>query len=86
MFLQDTYLPRKSLANLKKYHYQGQDDSILSKLVYKRFWSWVEDYIPMWLAPNVITFSGFGLAALCYVLLMAYTPLMDEAAPSWVYI
>lgn len=98
-FFEDAYLPRRHLQHLDNYKYHGVDHSILSRLVYKRFWNWVVEFIPKWVAypscvlmylcpgsPNVITLMGFLLSFGIYALLMLYTPMMDKAAPSWVYI
>jgi ethanolaminephosphotransferase len=86
MLFQETYLPAEYLPNLKKYHYCGQDNSILSAIFFTRMWNVIVDYLPMNLAPNMITFIGFSLSLGCYLLLMLFTPLMDTAAPSWVYL
>jgi ethanolaminephosphotransferase len=86
MLFQETYLPSGFLPNLKKYHYSGKDDSFLSNMVFNNFWNVAVNYLPMNLAPNMITLIGFSLSLGCYLLLMIFTPLMDKPAPSWVYI
>ena len=86
MLFQETYLPAEYLPNLKKYHYSGKDNSILSALFFNKMWNIAVNYLPMNLAPNMITLIGFSLSLGCYLLLMLFTPLMDKAAPSWVYL
>jgi ethanolaminephosphotransferase len=39
----------------------------------------------MWMAPNLITLSGFGFVILNILTLLWYTPTLDQDCPRWVY-
>ena len=43
----------------KGYKYNGTDDSICVKLFLRKFWNWCIEFVPLNIAPNVITFVGF---------------------------
>lgn len=48
--------------NLKGYKYCGPELSLFERLFLKQFWQWfLDNIVPLWLAPNAITFSGFLL-------------------------
>jgi phosphatidylglycerophosphate synthase len=51
-------LHQQEIECAKNYRYNGVDDSILGKLVMRHFWTWLIDFCPMWIAPNVITLLG----------------------------
>lgn len=42
----------KDLKHLHQYKYSGVDLSIMSKLFLNRYWSWLIELFPMWMAYN----------------------------------
>lgn len=74
------------LPNLKKYKYSGADFSLLSRHVLQRYWNFVVSLVPMTVAPNRITFTGFLVGMSSTVLLLVYYFFSTGAAeyPSWV--
>lgn len=50
------------LNGLKSHEYRSQGESILETLVLKRFWRWLVAFLPLSIAPNTITFTGFIIA------------------------
>lgn len=50
------------LNGLKNHEYRSQGSSILESLVLKRFWKWLVTFLPDYIAPNLITFTGFVIA------------------------
>jgi len=53
------YISQQGLRNLAGYAYHGEDLSILRRLFLNRFWNWLTTWYPLWLAPNLITFTSF---------------------------
>ena len=53
------YIEEKYINNLLNYKYRGGDISILNIYVINPFCNFIVNYFPKWLAPNVITISGF---------------------------
>lgn len=51
-------------------------------------WNWVvENWFPLWLAPNLVTLSGLMFIIASYILLAVYAPDLDgRDAPNWVHL
>ena len=50
------------LQGLKIHEYRSQGSSLLESLALKRFWRWLVSFLPLSVAPNIITFTGFIIA------------------------
>ena len=50
------------LRNIGKHKYTGGAYTPLDRLYYRLWWDPVLELIPLWVAPNVITFVGFLIA------------------------
>lgn len=68
------YLSKEIISGFDNYKYSSLDTSPISKYVMHPFWNWLVQFYPIWLAPNLITQAGFGLLALCALLLSIYDP------------
>ncbi|KAI4945253.1 hypothetical protein J4E86_009139 [Alternaria arbusti] len=80
------YIRQDKLPKLREYKYSGVDHSLLSQYVLKPFYSHVViKCFPMWMAPNLITLSGFGFIIVNFLTLLWYTPTLDQDCPPWVY-
>ena len=86
------YVSPEQLASFDKYKYSAVDSNPLSLYVMHPFWNTVVKVFPTWLAPILISFSGFLLVVFNF-LLMAYVDpdLYASAAghkhvPDWVWI
>ncbi|KAI2639288.1 Choline/ethanolaminephosphotransferase [Xylaria nigripes] len=80
------YVRQDFLPNLKKYKYSGVDHSLTSKYILKPFYTNVViKCFPMWMAPNLITLSGFMFIVANLLTLLWYTPTLDQDCPPWVY-
>uniref|UniRef100_A0A182WFG7 Uncharacterized protein n=1 Tax=Anopheles minimus TaxID=112268 RepID=A0A182WFG7_9DIPT len=86
------YLNDAHLKGFEKYKYNCVDTSILSVYVMHPFWNKVVLYCPRWIAPNLLTFSGFLLTVVNFFLIAYYdydfraatkTPI---PVPDWVWI
>ncbi|KAG9240163.1 sn-1,2-diacylglycerol cholinephosphotransferas-like protein [Calycina marina] len=80
------YVRQDQLPNLKQYKYNGVDHSLLSRHLLKPFYTnFVIKCFPMWMAPNLITLTGFGFVILNLMTLLWYNPTLDQDCPPWVY-
>jgi ethanolaminephosphotransferase len=80
------YVRQEFLPNLKLYKYNSVDHSLTSKYILKPFYTNVViKCFPMWMAPNLITLSGFMFIVANFFTLLWYTPTLDQDCPSWVY-
>jgi len=79
------YLSSQGSKNVLHYKYKGSDNSILYKLVLNPTYEVVINYIPLWLAPNLITLIGFFTVVFNHLVMAYYCPDLKTIAPSWVY-
>ncbi|XP_046914023.1 ethanolaminephosphotransferase 1 isoform X2 [Dermatophagoides farinae] len=89
------YLNHNHLKGFENYVYNSKDTSPLSKYVMHPFWNVVVKLVPMWIAPNVLTFVGFLMTAGNGLLLSIYDPEFYASSdsypqfppiPDWVWI
>lgn len=80
------YVRQDQLPNLKQYKYSSVDHSLVSKYILKPFYTnFVIKCFPMWMAPNLITLTGFGFVVINMITLLWYCPGLDQDCPPWVY-
>ena len=66
--------------------YISPNKSIMERLFLSAFWQGLAEYYPDWLAPNVITLTGFVVVLIPWVLLVQMDPHVDGGeTPSWWY-
>ena len=81
------YIEGQYIDNLIGYKYSGGDKSILCRCVINPFCNWLVNYLPKWLAPNVITISGFFFNLFNLILTSYYSGMKGgDPIPSWVCI
>ncbi|KAJ0175668.1 hypothetical protein K1T71_008827 [Dendrolimus kikuchii] len=88
------FLSQDQLKGFEKYKYNSIDTSVLSNYLMHPFWNWCVQFCPVWIAPNLLTFTGFLLTVLNFLLFSYYDAgfhaLTDENVtrdyiPSWVW-
>ncbi|KAK3927794.1 Ethanolaminephosphotransferase 1 [Frankliniella fusca] len=88
------YLSPQQLAGFETYKYSSIDSSPIGKYITHPFWNFVVKFCPTWIAPNVLTFSGFLLIVLNFVMFAYYDPNFnassinkpDAPIPRWVFL
>ena len=81
------YIEDQYIDNLINYKYSGGDKSILYRCLINPFCNWFVNYLPKWLAPNVITVSGFFFNLFNLILTTYYSGWRGgDPIPSWVCI
>jgi hypothetical protein len=78
-------IPPQDLANLKNYKYAAVDYSLVSKYLLKPYWNWLLGYMPMWLAPNMITLIGLMFVLVNCGLVAIFDGALDGIGPPWLY-
>jgi ethanolaminephosphotransferase len=68
------YLSEKIKKGFERYKYNCRDTSPLSNYVMHPFWNWAVQYLPLWLAPNLMTLLGFLCTVLTFCVLAYYDP------------
>lgn len=80
------YVRQSELPQLRNYKYSSIDRSLVSKYILKPFYTnFVIKLFPMWMAPNLITLTGFLFVVGNVLTLLWYNPTLDQDCPSWVY-
>ena len=77
------YIQKEYYDNIINYKYRSTDSSITYKYVISPLCNRLVKLFPKWVAPNLITVSGFFLN-LCYFIVTAYyTKLKGGVVPPW---
>ncbi|XP_057500511.1 choline/ethanolaminephosphotransferase 1-like [Actinidia eriantha] len=79
------YIGSHGVAALHRYKYSGVDHSYVAKYVLQPFWSRFVNFFPLWMAPNMITLTGFMFLVISASLGYMYSPRLDSAPPRWVH-
>jgi len=83
MILQETnILTERELKKLKEHQYSSTCSSLLDPLMQK-FWNWFVTFVPLWVAPNLITIVGLAINIVTSLVLVWYCPTATEMAPWW---
>lgn len=73
----------EDVDNAKKYKYNGTDKSIFAKLFLRRWWDFCINYIPMTIAPNLITLIGFLAEVFSFIVSMFTSKMLAQPIPRW---
>eukprot|EP01087_Luapelamoeba_hula_P002900 TRINITY_DN1270_c1_g1_i1.p1 TRINITY_DN1270_c1_g1~~TRINITY_DN1270_c1_g1_i1.p1 ORF type:complete len:414 (-),score=66.90 TRINITY_DN1270_c1_g1_i1:52-1182(-) len=80
------YIPKQGLVALKSYKYSGSDKSIIAKYIGQPFWEWVVTFVPLTMAPNMVTFIGFLFIIASYLLTIIWGSNLEGYIPGWVLV
>ena len=67
----------------RRYKYNGSDDSIVLHYITNSIYLKLVQFIPAWVAPNLITALGLLLSVVAFCLMAWYCPTVTENAPPW---
>lgn len=81
------YLDPPALQRLKEHKYSAAGKSFLEPYM-QIFWTKLIDYVPLWMAPNLITAIGLLVNVVTVLVLVYFNPDFnyDREVPSWVYV
>ena len=77
------YISKEYYDNLKNYKYKSSDASITYKYCMSPFCNFLVQKFPKWLAPNVITVTGFFFNILYFSVTSYYSKLKGGEIPPW---
>ena len=66
-------LTHQQLLRLKEHKYSSCGSSLL-EVFFQPFWKWLVTKIPLWMAPNLITFVGLVINVFATLLLIYFDP------------
>ncbi|KAF0695090.1 Aste57867_14075 [Aphanomyces stellatus] len=78
-------LSKQALEGIAAYKYKAGSYTFLD-LQLNHFWNAAVEYLPLWMAPNLVTLSGTIIVAVTTALLLYLSPLLNGGAPGWAYI
>ena len=79
------YLSDSALLNLKNYKYVSGQYSPMD-YVLTPFWNKVVEYVPMWMAPNLVTLIGLGFVISSLILYLVSDLSMTKQLPPYFYL
>lgn len=79
------FITKKGLRSLGEYKYHTGTYTKLDHFL-NPYWEWLEHFIPLNIAPNMVTLVGFVLVCLSYLIMAFYDQTFSKVLPSWVYI
>lgn len=59
--------------------------TIIDNVLNDHFWTPAVELLPIWMAPNLVTMLGTCIMMFTTMVQLAYSPHLNEVAPSWVY-
>ncbi|XP_068136068.1 ethanolaminephosphotransferase 1 isoform X2 [Hyperolius riggenbachi] len=80
------YVTAEQLSGFDRYKYSAVDTNPLSLYVMHPFWNSIVKFLPTWLAPNLITFSGFLLLVFNFLMIAFFDPDFYASAPGHVHV
>ncbi|XP_065255327.1 ethanolaminephosphotransferase 1-like [Emys orbicularis] len=89
---QPQYVTAQQRAGFRRYQYSAVDTNPLSVYVMQPLWNRTVKIVPLWIAPNLLTFSGFLMILINYFLLSFYdwdytaSGASPGIVPTWVWL
>ncbi|KAF7633149.1 hypothetical protein Mgra_00007428 [Meloidogyne graminicola] len=81
----DCQLNHSQLVRMGEHVYSAIDSSWLDQLCMSKFWNYLVEWYPLWLAPNLITLIGLLINLVTVLILSHFCYSATEQAPSWAY-
>jgi len=70
---------------MRRYQYRGEDRSYLYRYVLTPMNAFLIDFVPRWMAPNLITTIGLLFTVAGCAFTAIYSPSFDRPLPGWLY-
>lgn len=80
------YLSEEQVSALRAYRYKGSVSSYIDTHVLGPFWNWIVNFVPLWVAPNLITLSGFIVMVFGTSVVFFHSWDLKSEVPSWCWI
>lgn len=76
------YLSEEALTNLKNYKYQAGEYTWLDN-VFNIYWNSAIEFVPHWVAPNLLTLLGFCCSIGAFAVVAIFSPTFQDNIPTW---
>jgi len=73
------------LENISNHKYKAGTYTPIDNIL-NAWWAWACEFLPMWMAPNLVTLIALFFMIFSYCLLWFYSPTFTEAPPWWVFV
>jgi hypothetical protein len=81
------YVTEDGARALLRYEYRGRDCSLIYRHILSPMNNVLIHWVPLWMAPNLVTVTGVGAALVAYAALAWFCPALTcDAMPAWLYI
>ncbi|GAB0182493.1 ethanolaminephosphotransferase 1 [Grus japonensis] len=86
------YVSGRQLDGFRQYKYSAVDTNPLSVYIMQPIWNKIIKIVPLWIAPNLLTFSGFVMILFNYFLISFYdwdytaSGTSPGLVPTWVWL
>lgn len=80
------WIPKEYISTFEEYRYISPHKTYLEGVVLDKLWEWMINYMPRWIAPNLITVSGLVIVTIGLLALLWEDPNMTEQVSTWIYI
>ncbi|KNE68236.1 hypothetical protein, variant [Allomyces macrogynus ATCC 38327] len=78
-------IPAHLVSNLRLYKYAGADKSLVSRYILQPYWTALVEWVPMWMAPNLVTLIGFAFIVANVLMTLWWSPDLVTPLPRWCY-
>ena len=78
------FITKEGLKELDNYKYVGGKYTYIDNIL-NPFWLKVSECLPMWMAPNLVTFIGFITLLMTYGFMIMYDSSLQKDIPSWTF-
>lgn len=80
------WIPHEYLASFSNYKYKSPHKTYCEGVVMEIFWEWCINYVPSFIAPNLITFSGLLVVVVGIVPMIMEDTTITHQLSTWIYI
>ncbi|CAI2371000.1 unnamed protein product [Moneuplotes crassus] len=84
-YLLGNFISEKGEENIKNHKYVPGEYSPMDNLL-NPFWIWIVEFLPKWMAPNLVTFVGLAALGGAYLLMLVFDLSMTQPVPEFTYL
>lgn len=79
-----TFITPEGLKNIENYRYKSSEYTYLDNLL-NPFWTWAASFVPLSVAPNLVTLAGTAIAFSNCVIYFSIDSTMEKQVPDLFY-
>ena len=82
----DGWIPREYIQTFSEYKYKSPHKTYLEGVILDVFWEWIWNFVPKYVAPNLITAIGLVAIFIGMIPLVIDDPMITNQVSSWIYV